>query len=259
MERCVADVRRWMAKNKLKLNDSKTECLVVTSKRAKKAPELTITIGDETIKPKVTVQNLGATLDSELSIEAHVRRVIKTSYFHLQRIAMIRNQLTTEACATILHATVTSRLDFHNGLLAGVAEKTLAKVQIVQNNTAHLLTKVGKRDHITPVLSQLHWLPLKQRIAYKILSQVHSALHSSSAPRYLCDQFTIYQPGRSLRSSSDQWSLVIPRARLQYGSRSLRVFGARLWNSLPLALRQPQTVLVFKKNLKTYLFKQAYC
>ena len=255
---CVADVRIWMARNRLKLNDSKTECLVVTSRRSKVAPELTITIGEEVIKPKVTVQNLGATLESQLSMEPHVRRVIKSAYYHLRRIALIRNQLTKEACATIIHATVTSRLDFHNGLLAGVAEKTLRKLQIVQNNAARLLTRVGRRDHITPVLSNLHWLPLKQRIAYKILSQVHNVLHLLSAPRYLCDQFTIYQPGRSLRSSTDQWSLVVPRARLQYGSRSLRVFGAKLWNTLPLALRQPQTALVFKKNLKTYLFKQAY-
>ena len=257
MEGCLAEVRVWMAQNKLKLNDSKTECLVISGKGTRRE-EFTIQIGDEVIRPKVSVSNLGAVLDRELSMEAQVHKVIKGIYYHLRRIALIRKYLTQSACAKILHATVTSRLDFHNGLLAGLPDKTICRLQVAQNNAARLLRQVGRREHITPVLSSLHWLPVRQRIAYKVLMVIQKTLHTTTAPNYLCEQFTLYQPGRQLRSSSDPWTLAVPRHQRQYGSRSFRTFGARLWNTLPADLRNPLTVPVFKKKLKTFLFRQAY-
>lgn len=247
-----------MARNKLKLNDGKTECLVITAKNVKPSDELTVHIGDEIIKPKTTARNLGATLDHTLSMEAQVKDVVRCAYFHLRRIAKIRKHLSFDACAKILHATVTSRLDFHNGLLAGVSQKLLSRLQVVHNNAARLLTGINRCEHITPVLCKLHWLPVKQRIAYKLLSLVFKVLHTDTVPRYLKDQLTLYRPRRELRSSSDQWRLEVPRSRLQYGSRSFRVFGPMLWNSLPAELKQPQSVPVFKKKLKTFLFREAY-
>jgi len=258
MEKCLCEVRQWMARNKLKLNDGKTECLVITARNVKPSDELTVLIGDEIIKPKITARNLGATLDHTLSMEAQVKDVIRCAYFHLRRIAKIRKHLSFDACANILHATVTSRLDFHNGLLAGVSEKLLSRLQGVHNNAARLLTRISRREHITPVLSKLHWLPIKQRITYKLLSLVHKVLHTDTAPMYLKEQLTLYRPRRELRSTSDKWTLEVPRSRLQYGSRSFRVFGPRLWNSLPADLKQPQSVPVFKKKLKTFLFREAY-
>ncbi len=135
MEACLAEVRSWMATNKLKLNDKKTELLVISS-RSNKSPipdDLVVQIGDEVIKPTVKVSNLGATLDDELSMEAQVKHVLSSVYYHLRRIAMICKHLTREACATIIHATVTSRLDFHNGLLAGVSKRLLSRIQVAQN------------------------------------------------------------------------------------------------------------------------------
>ena len=224
----------------------------------KQFEELTIRIGDEQVRPKVTIHNLGATLDSELSMEAQVKRVVKNMYYHLRRVAMIRKYITKDACAKIINATVTSRLDFHNGLLAGLPDSTLRRLQVAQNNAARLLARVGRRDHITPVLSSLHWLPVRQRIAFKVLSIIHKALHTAPGPSYLREQLTVYIPRRELRSSADQWTLTVPRSRIQYGNRSFSVLGARLWNSLPADLRYPQTVLKFKSNLKTFLFKEAF-
>ena len=258
MEACLSEVRVWMAHNKLKLNDSKTECMVISGRSHTQSKELTICIGGEEIVPKSAVGNLGAVLDGEMSMEAQVRRVIKGVYFHLRRISMIRKYLTESACAKLIHSTVTSRLDFHNGLLAGRPDKTIHRLQVAHNNAARLLRQVGRREHITPVLSSLHWLPVRQRIAYKVLSIIQRTLHTATAPRYLKELFTRYQPGRQLRSASDPWMLVVPRHRLQYGSRSLRVFGPQLWNTLPADLRDPLTVAVFKKRLKTFLFKTAY-
>ena len=121
---------------------------------------LTVHIGDEIMKPKTTVHNLEATLVHTLFMEAHVKDVIYCAYFHLRCIAKIMKHLSFDACAKILHATVTSRLDFHNGLLAEVSQKLLSRLQVVHNNAACLLTGINRREHITPVLCKLHWLRL---------------------------------------------------------------------------------------------------
>jgi hypothetical protein len=258
MEACVSDVRVWMGRNKLKLNDDKTECLVISSKNSKSVQDVNIHIGDSIIAPTSSLRNLGATLDKDLSMQAQVNKVVKSVYFHLRRISMIRKYLTQEACASVIHATVTSRLDFHNGLLAGLAEKQLSRLQVAQNHAARLLTCTHMRAHITPVLSHLHWLPVKQRVSYKVLMTIHKGLHCEPCPQYIRDLFTTYQPRRELRSSSDVWTLTVPRAMRQYGSRSLQVHGAHLWNGLPADLRKPQSVQTFKKKLKTFLYRDAF-
>ncbi len=137
MEQCLSNVRQWMKINKLKLNDTKTEVMIMASKNnIKHADNIRIKIGEEVIKPKKVVRNLGATLDSALSMEHQVSTVIQKAYYHLRRIAKIKPHLTQEACARVINATVTSRLDFHNGLLLGVPDKTLSRMQILQNNAA---------------------------------------------------------------------------------------------------------------------------
>jgi len=259
MEHCVSDVRGWMCKNKLKLNDDKTECLVISGMKSKGAEQdLSFHIGDTTIKPTLTLQNLGATLDNDLGMQAQANRVVKSAYFHLRRISKVRRYLTQEACARAIHATVITRLDFHNGLLLGLPDRLLYRLQICQNHAARMLTGTLRGAHITPVLSHLHWLPIKQRVSYKILMTLHKLLHVDTSPRYLRDMFTVYHPRRELRSSSDQWTLNVPRATRQYGSRSLQVHGAQLWNKLPAELRGPQSIYIFKGKLKTFLFRQAY-
>jgi len=260
MEECLAEVRDWMLQNKLKLNDSKTECMILTSKWNNKHPikRTSMCIGDETILPAECVRNLGAFLDHNLTMERQINSVVRSVYYHLRGISRIRRHLNTSACARVIHACVTSRLDFHNGLLAGIADKHLSRLQVAQNNAARLLTGTRKSDHITPVLIQLHWLPVRERIAYKILTTIHSALHSPNAPSYLQECFIIYKPARNLRSSTDCWNVVTPKNSGSYGARSYTVLGARLWNSLPADLRGTLSKLSFKKQLKTFLFRKAF-
>ena len=259
MEQCLQDVRLWMKCNKLKLNDSKTEVIIVASKtNTSLSKDLKICIGQETIVPKPVVRNLGATIDSTLSMEHQVSKVTQSAYFHLRRIAKIKHHLTQEACAKAINATVTSRLDFHNGLLLGLPDKTLHKLQVVQNNAARLLTGTRRTEHITPVLIHLHWLPVRQRVTFKVMTIIHKALHSDIAPSYIKELCPRYQPRRTLRSSSDPFQLQVPRATNKYGSRSLQVLGAKLWNELPADIRCISSQTGFRKQLKTVLFHSAY-
>ena len=242
--------------NRLKLNDTKTECVLFYGKGCKPA-NVEIRMGDSVIKTSSSTRDLGAYLDCHLSMEREVNETIRAAYFHLRRTAKIRSHLTKSASTRAIIATVISRIDYHNGLLAGVPEKLTRRLQLLQNNAARLITQTPSRSHITPVLCSLHWLPVKHKISYKVLLHVHKSLYTISAPVYLKSCVRNYEQSRVLRSQSRNL-LCVPKTNKRYGDTAFGSFGPRLWNTLPQNLRTIQNLDVFKKELKTHLFKDFY-
>ena len=234
----MEEISQWMLVNKLKLNASKTEMLVVTRKSFVTASEsIQVHFGDATITPQRVVKNLGGIFDHEMSMAKQAQHATKSAYFHLRRISKIRPYISKKACAAAIHSTVTSRLDYHNGLLLGAPKNITKRMQVAQNSAARLLTQTSKREHITPILAQLHWLPVEKRISYKALCMVHSAIHDDCAPLYLKDMCQMYVPRRALRSDDDNFKLVVSNDSNSYGRRAFDSCAFRLWNCLPLALR----------------------
>ena len=215
-----------------------------------------IQIGDVQVTSSTDVRNLGVIFDQCMTLEKHVCRVCQISYMHLRRIAKIRHLLSKQAAEQLIHAFITSRLDFCNNLLTGLPQSTLNRLQSVQNAAACLLTGTRKFDHITPILYKLHWLPVNQRIQFKIIILTFKALHGS-APPYMHDLLThrTTRPGlRSIRNT-----LHVPRTRLvSYGDRAYSNIAPRLWNSLPDYLRQIHNITLFQQKLKTHLFLLAF-
>jgi len=162
--------------------------------------------------------------------------------------------LTSDAAKTIVQAFIASKLHWCNSLLYGVPENLLRKVQSVQNAAIRLLTKTRRRDHITPVLQQLHWLPVQRQVEFKIACLVHQSL-ASMAPTYLsADIHLASERGRHLRSSSYR-SLTVPWMWTTFGHRSFTVTGPHPWNSLLATLRQITSYGQFRRHLKTHLFR----
>ncbi len=204
-----------------------------------------------------TVKNMGVILDSKLSFENHISNVTKTAFFHLRNIAKLRNMLSVSDAEKLVHAFMTSRLDYCNALLGGCPVSSINKLQIVQNSAARVLTRSRKYDHITPILQSLHWLPIKFRISYKILLLAYKALNDL-APAYLTNLLSRYNPTRSLRSQNSGL-LVVPRiAKSTKGGRTFSYLAPKLWNSLPDNVRGSDTLSLFKSRLKTHLFSQAF-
>ena len=173
------------------------------------------------------------------------------AYCQLRSIARIRGSLTTTACRTIVHALVMSRLDYCNAVLYGLPDAQ------VQNAAARLVTGTHRREHITPVLFALHWLPIRQRIQFKLLLLVYRCTHQL-APAYLTDLVVPYVPARSLRSV-EQNVLAVKRYNLErYGRRSFSVAGPSLWDALSSAIRNSMSLPAFRSNLKTRLFREAF-
>ena len=133
---------------------------------------------------------------------------------------------------------------------------TYGKLQSIQNAAARLLTGTRKYDHITPVLRELHWLPITSRIQYKVTLLVYKTLHGP-APQYLQDmiQYRSARPG--LRSAGILLNVPMTRS-VTYGDRAFCSIGPTWWNSLPSELKTSPSVDSFKRNLKTHLFKLAY-
>ena len=260
MEACIAEIRSWMAKSFLKLNDSKTEFIIFGSdSNMKKVSVRTVSVGDSEVLPSETVRNIGAMLDSSLSMGSHVNAVVKSCYFQIRSLSKIRKYLTEDSAKSLTHAFVTSRLDNMNSLLYDVTDSNIHKLQLVQNNAARLVLKQKKYCHITPHLADLHWLPVKSRIKYKILMMVFKCLHGEG-PSYLTSLLEPHNPTRSLRSSN-KGMLKVPRTRRKWGDRAFSVAGPKLWNALIDEFDKVKNIKsldCFKRELKTHLFKKAY-
>ena len=144
-----------------------------------------------------------------MSVELHIKNVYRSAYSELHRISTIRHLLSVDFTKTLVSAFVLSRFDYCNTLLPGCPKHLLEKLQKVQNSAARLVLKAHKRDHVSPLLRTLHWLPIQTRIECKLSTHCHS-FFSGRAPVYLSNLLRVYSPLRQLRFSSDSRTLRIP-------------------------------------------------
>lgn len=257
LQSCVSEFRNWMIVNQLKVNDDKTEILLVGSKyHLKKRSSISFNVGNETVYSSKQVKNLGVIFDNSLTMCEFINSKCSACFYYIREIGKIRKFLTIEATKNIVQAYVTSRLDFCNSILYGVNKQYVKKLQFVQNAAAKLIYRARKYDHVTPILIDLHWLPVDKRIVFKILVHVFNCVNNR-APRYLNDLLVSYCPARNLRSSNSH-VLKENRVKTKYGTRAFENCGPVLWNSLPSIIRESISINVFKKKLKTFLFQQAY-
>ena len=138
--------------NKLKLNDSKTEFVIFGTKDSlKKSIAKSIKIGDSNIKAVESVRNIGAMFDSEMKMDVQVQHVCSSAWHQLHNIGKKRHYLTVDQTKMVVHAYVTSKLDY-NTLLYGISKRLSNRLQLVQNAAAKLITRNTKFDHVTPLL-----------------------------------------------------------------------------------------------------------
>ena len=170
MECCIEKIRRWLIQDRLLINDDKTEFMIIgTRQQLCKLQAMNIKVGSSEIRPSSRVRNLGCCLDPNLHMCDHITNVCKTAFYHLHNIRRIKKYLSRDSLLHLVHAFITSRLDYCNALLYGLPKEQIAKLQRVQNAAARVIMDVGKYSHITPVLYELHWLPVQARIQFKIL------------------------------------------------------------------------------------------
>ena len=231
IQNCVNDVRKWMLVNKLKINDSKTEFLIIGSKhQVDKITIDSIKIGDSEIKPVTSVKNLGVLIDNDLSMENHITKTCSIAFCHIYNIKHIRKHLNRNFTENVVLALITSKLDYCNSLLFGLSNDQLQKLQRVQNAAARIIAGTRKYDHITLILRELHWLPVKERIDFNILLLTFKALNNM-APAYLKDMLRFQTSDRYKWRSEKSVTLIVPRIKFTTrGDRAFCTAAPRLWN-----------------------------
>jgi hypothetical protein len=189
----IDDVSAWCSSRRLQLNSSKSELIWFASSanlmKLDSSDTKIIIDGSCPIQSSHVVRNLGVFLDSELNMRDHISRVTRSCFYQLRRLQGIRRHLGRDVTKCLVCSFILSRLDYCNSLLAGLPASTLAPLQRVQNAAARLILDLKSTDHITPALIELHWLPIKFRITYKLCTLVHKSLHHQ-APDYLSELLT---------------------------------------------------------------------
>jgi hypothetical protein len=208
---------------------------------------------NNTLTPSTHVRNLGVVFDSDLSFKNHISTLSSSSFHHIRQLRQIRSSLDAKSTALLAHALVTSKLDYCNSLFFNLPSTSICRIQRIQNSLARVVVPNTKRsDHISPILRNLHWLPISQRITYKIASLTYKILHNEQ-PTYLYKLLKPYSPLVNLRSSN-QRCLTIPRVDLAIGRRAFSFAAPTVWNSLPHSLRSTTSIDIFHSQLKTHLF-----
>ena len=257
---CVESIQQWMAQNRLKLNPTKTELIWLGSpRRIQQCSTAPLLIAGALIQPSSHVRDLGVIFDSDLSMSTHVNKLISVCFFHLRQLRLIRRSLDVEAAHALVRALIHSRLDYCNGVLAGLPVERLRRLQSVMKASARLVLRLPNHASVTDRMhKQLHWLDIPQRITYKLCVQTFKCLHNL-APGYLSRHCTSVAslPGRAHLRSATSGQLVVPSTRtMTLGNRGFHVSGPVSWNNLTPQLHDRTISLAsFKKLLKTFLFR----
>lgn len=256
----MLDIRQWMNSRQLKLNEDKTECLFVGREldrdrmnvQSLSVNNTDITVGDQ-------VKNLGVLLDTELLMKDQISHVVKVAGYHLRNISFIKKYLDENSIKKLISNHVISKLDYTNSVYYGLPNYLLKKLQLIMNRAARLIKGRSLRDRVTPILIELHWLPVKARIVYKQCVMVRQAIRHGK-PKYVRDMLTDFRTDSDiiLRHDDDGYRLMEPRFYKEAGRRAFVNCAPRLYNAIPANIKMAETVDVFKKRLKTYLFTEAY-
>ena len=206
------------------------------------------------------VKILGATLDANLTMVPHVKALSSSCFYHIRSFRQIRPSLDDSMAASVASAFISSRLDQLNSIPYGTRLKHTARLQRIQHAAARVVLYQHSRTSplsSNKLLKQLHWRPIVWRIRFiKLATMTFKALHTGH-PAYLLDLLQHCEPTRSLRSSSSHQFLV-PRHKLTFGSCAFRFSVPRVWNSLPVSIRETKSLPTFRRHLKTLYFQSAH-
>ena len=192
-----SDIFSWMNSNKLLLNPSKTKFLLIGTKqqRLKFSHLTTLSLGNDIIPVSSSARNLGFIFDSDMSFTEHINSLSKSCHFYIRDIRRIRHLLPLSAATALANSLVSNKPDYCNSLYNGISQANLNKIQRIQNTLARVVTNTSKFEHITPILNKLHWLPIKQRIDYKLCLLTYKTLQIQQ-PTYFYNSLSF--PSHSL-------------------------------------------------------------
>ena len=258
IESCFNEIKSWMVKNFLKLNDDKTEVLEIGIYENCLS---SVNLANIKVHPKDKAKNLGFKFDDQLSLQHHLNYVSQICNMNIRNYYKIASKLSFKLKVQLIHAGVLSVIDYCNGIYGGLSEADLNKLQKLQNSAVRFIfgIKLCDHKHISPYLKQLHFLPVRYRILYKLGLLVFKCLNNV-APQYLVKLISVRDPNNhSLRLDDDYFIINKPPApNLKRTEAAFCLSGPSAWNSLPFNIRCQSSLDKFKTMLKTHYFNKAF-
>ena len=257
MSLCLDSVNNWFLTNGLLVNPSKSDSMYVgTTSQINKINASGVVMGGTAVPLSDSIKSLGVIIDNQLTLEKHVLNVCRSCYYHIKGLRSLRPSLNDNTAETVGRSIVMSRLDYCNALLASTSGRNIHRLQMVQNNLVRVVTGAHFRASARPLLSSLHWLPVEQRIKYKLAMCVFKS-RINHLPVYLSSDLVEYSSSRPMRSMRKN-TYKIPRVRTEIVKRGFQYAGPRNWNDLPDGIRSITSLPLFRKQLKTYLFNECF-
>ena len=258
IQSCFNDIKCWMTKNFLKLNDDKTEVLEIGIYENCLS---SINLSNTVVIPTDKAKNLGFKFDDQLSLQHHLNHVSQMCNMNLRNYYKIASKLSHKLKVQLVHAGVLSVIDYCNGVCGGLSEADLYKLQKLQNSAVRFIfgIKLSEYKHMMPYLKRLHFLPVRYRILYKLCLLVFKCLNNI-APQYLSSLISIRDPNiHCLRLDKDFYILNKPPApNLKRTEAAFCLSAPNAWNNLPYYIRCHNRLDGFKTMLKTHYFTIAF-
>ena len=258
LELCLQHLYDWFNTNRLKLNPEKTEVFACGTRQRLHSLNLpSVNVCGEDVTLSSSARSLGVFFDSSLSFDFHISSICKKSFLFLRNLYRIRPFIDDDTCKLIVCAFIFSVIDYCNSILIGCKQTTLNRLQRVQNSCARFVKRLPRFAHISTTLSDLHWLPIRLRIEYKVCCLAHKCIHGD-APDYLKN---LLAPAHSsaiatvLRSQNAP-RLHQPLVHVTAARGAFSIAAPSAWNELPPDLRRTIDFSCFKKSLKTYFFSK---
>ena len=192
-----------------------------------------------------SIKNLGFIIDKQLKMDLQVNAIVSHCYKLFGDVRRNRHLLSNDSVETIVHSIIGSRLDYCNSLFCGIDKNIIGKLQKLQNAAARIISKRKKRESVRDVLDKLHWLPVEKRVVFKILVMTFKIVHGL-APESLCKLISLH--------CQTTLTLGILYLDTNLGRQSFSYVAPRYWNALPDSLKFSDSLDIFKRNTKTYLF-----
>ena len=253
LNRDLANVSDWLKANKLTLNKTKTEFMVIGSWQKlglfDKSPNLVL--DSFPIKQVSTTKSVGVLVDKHLSWNAHIASKSKKIASGIGAIKRCRPFVPIETLKYAYNAIVQLHFDYCD-VVWGNCNATLAtKLQKLQNRAARILTFSSYDTNTDPLLDKLSWRKLADRGRSHIATMVYKSLNNLG-PDYLRAKFVDRENVTSYTLRDTTNKLAVPKPHTNYLKKSFSYSGATLWNSLPKELRQAKSLEIFKSGSKKF-------
>ena len=257
-EETLSKAKKYFNLNGLMLNTRKTQCMFIGSRgMTSQIPQnIHLQVDNSTIVPSTSLKNLGVYFDTNLTFDTHISKISSKIFGTITYINRAKDNFSKQTRIMVVQSLVLSIINY--GIKTwGTANKShMQQIQKLQNFAAKVALGGGtKRDHVTPFLRELGWLKINKKYHYELAVMTYNIL-KGKVPSYL---FHLpYVSDMSTVPTRQQHQLHVPKTRTNTGARSMLVAAPTLWNSLPLSIRDAQSLSSFKKHLHKYLFNDQF-